>query len=131
MPGRKGYVVIVEDDVGLNQALSRLLQAAGFDTDSYGSAAAALGSESIRQADCLVLDVQLSEMTGFDLQRRLQKSGHSPPAIIITAHDDMTSQREAREIGAVAYLTKPFAGRALVDAVERTMESGAGGNSDR
>ena len=115
-------IVIVEDDTGLNQALSRLLLAAGFQPTSFQSGTAALQSDAVNDADCLVLDVNLADMSGYELHRRLIEAGHSPPTIVITAHDDAVSRRQAERLGAVAYLTKPFAGRALVDAVTRIIE---------
>ena len=122
MATSRGNVVLVEDDAGLNQAVSRLLQAAGFHVTSFESALTALDSEATRQADCLVLDVHLPGMTGYELKKRLAQRGHSPPAIVITAHDDARNRREADAIGAAAFLTKPFAGRALVEEVTRIVE---------
>jgi FixJ family two-component response regulator len=119
----RGSIVIVEDDTGLNQAVSRLLRAAGFQVSSFGSASAALSSETLGQADCIVLDVHLPDMTGFELKQRLDDAGHSPPVIVITAHDDAHSRRRAQAIGAAAFLTKPFAGRALVDELTRVIGS--------
>jgi len=121
----RGNIVIVEDDAGLNQAVCRLLQAAGFHVTSFESAADALSSDISRQADCLVLDVHLPDMTGYELKKRMAEQGRSPPAIVITAHDDARSRREAGVIGAVAFLAKPFAGRVLVDEVTRIVD-GAG-----
>ncbi len=118
----RGNIVIVEDDTGLNQAVSRLLQAAGFHVTSFDTATSALSSEAPRQADCLVVDVHLPDMTGFELKKRLDQAGRAPPAIIITAHDDAHNRRQAQAIGAVAFLAKPFAGRTLVDEVARVMD---------
>lgn len=120
----RGFIVIVEDDAGLNQALCRLLQAAGFHVASFESAAAALSSDLPQSADCLVLDVHLLDMTGYELRRLLAARGPSPPTIVITAHDDARTRREAVSIGAVAFLPKPFAGHALIDAVTRIIDSG-------
>ncbi|HKE92967.1 MAG TPA: response regulator, partial [Povalibacter sp.] len=75
MAESRGNIVIVEDDAGLNQALTRLLQAAGFHTTGFASAAAALQSEATRDAHCLVLDVHLSDMSGYEVQRRLAETG--------------------------------------------------------
>ncbi len=117
----RGNIVIVEDDTGLNQAVSRLLQAAGFHVTSFTSAASALGSDASRHADCLVLDVHLPDMTGYELKNRLEEAGWSPPVIVITAHDDARNRRQADAIGATAFLAKPFAGRVLVDEVARAI----------
>lgn len=122
MAGSQGNIVVVEDDAGLNQALSRLLQAAGFHAASFVDAASAMQAGTIGHADCLVLDMHLTDMSGYELHRRLSEgTSRVPPTIIITAHDDVVSRQQAQNMGAVAYLTKPFAGRALVDAVIRAI----------
>ena len=110
-------ILIVEDDSSVNLAVSRLLEAAGFKTRSFLSAGALLADQDANGADCLVLDVHLPDMTGFELQRRMAASGFRAPVVVITAHDDPMHRRAAREIGAYAYLTKPFSSLSLVEAV--------------
>ncbi|MET0986049.1 MAG: response regulator [Steroidobacteraceae bacterium] len=110
-------VAVVEDDVSLNQALIRQLQAAGFRTCSFKSGSEVLVARG-RIADCFVLDVHLPDMSGFELLRQL---GTSVPFVVITAHDDPMHRRAANEAGAVAYLTKPFARDVLLDAVKRAI----------
>lgn len=112
-------VLIVEDDESVNLAVSRLLQAAGFRTRCFGSGGALLEAAEAWRADCLVLDIHLPDMTGFDLQRRLAAVGSSMPVIVITAHDDPMHRRAAQDIGACAYLTKPFTSLSLIEAVSR------------
>ena len=112
-------ITIVEDDRSVNLAVSRLLETAGFTTRCFTSAGALLSDNDAYKADCLVLDVHLPDMTGFELQRRLAAAGSTTPVVVITAHDDAMHRRAAREIGACAYLIKPFSSRALVDAVKR------------
>jgi FixJ family two-component response regulator len=110
-------IIIVEDDCSVNLAVSRLLEAAGFGVRSFTSGGALLADAEAHNADCLVLDVHLPDMNGFDLQRRLLAAGSKAPVVIITAHDDAMHRRAARDIGAFAYLTKPFSSRSLVNAV--------------
>jgi FixJ family two-component response regulator len=112
-------IIIVEDDSSVNLAVSRLLEAAGFTTRSFTSGGALLDDQHACDADCLVLDVHLPDMNGFDLQRRLAATGFTAPVVVITAHDDAMHRRAARDIGAFAYLTKPFSSLSLVDAVSR------------
>lgn len=112
-------ITIVEDDGSVILAVSRLLEAAGFDTRCFTSATALLSDLEACKADCLVLDVHLPDMTGFELQRRLSAAGSTMPVVVITAHDDPMHRRAAREIGAYAYLTKPFSSLSLLDAVTR------------
>lgn len=112
-------IIIVEDDSSVNLAVSRLLEASGFDVRSFTSAGALLADARACDADCLVLDVHLPDMNGFDLQRKLVATGFTAPVVVITAHDDAMHRRAARDIGAFAYLSKPFSSASLVDAVSR------------
>ena len=112
-------IAIVEDDASLILAVSRMLEAAGFETRCFQSAEAALSDQEAGNADCLLLDVYLPEMTGFELHRRLAAAGCRSPIVVITAHDDPMHLRAARNIGASAYLVKPFSSMSLLDAVRR------------
>lgn len=112
-------VTIVEDDSSVILAVSRLLEAAGFTTRCFTSASALLSDRDGCHSDCLVLDIHLPDMTGFELQRRLNAGGSTMPVVVITAHDDPMHRRAARDIGAYAYLTKPFSSLSLLDAVSR------------
>lgn len=116
-------ITIVEDDGSLNLAVSRLLEAFGFTTRSFTTAAALLADPAAYAADCLVLDVHLPDMTGFELQRQLAAAGSTMPVVIITAHDDAMHRRAALEIGAYAYLIKPFSSSSLLDAVNRAAKA--------
>jgi len=118
-------ITIVEDDGSVILAVSRLLEAAGFDTRCFTSASALLSDSEACKADCLVLDIHLPDMTGFELQRRLNAAGSTMPVVVITAHDDPMHRRAAREIGAYAYLTKPFSSVSLLDAVTRAAADSA------
>jgi FixJ family two-component response regulator len=88
-------ITIVEDDGSVILAVSRLLEAAGFHTRCFQSAGALLSDRDAYKADCLVLDVHLPDMTGFELQRRLAAAGSTTPVVVITAHDDAMHRRAA------------------------------------
>ena len=106
-------VVVIEDDAQERTALGRVLRVGGFEVSSYPSAEAFLESPPAG-ALCLLLDVQLEGMSGFDLLRALRAEGSSIPVIVNTARDDAQSHREAELLGCLEYLHKPFSGRALV-----------------
>jgi len=113
----RGDIIVVEDDVSLNQALCRLLQVAGFRTHSFTSAESALANEPSGEVRCWVVDARLPGMSGLDLCSELFQA--SPrPMIVVTAHDDALTRSRAAAMGA-AYLTKPFTGRVLIDAIVR------------
>jgi FixJ family two-component response regulator len=118
-PTRRGSAVIgvVDDDASLLRALRRLLVAGGFTVRVFSSAEEFLGSEHGRSADCLVLDVHLGGLSGFELYERLIAAGTRIPVVFITAHDDAITRARARQSGAVAYLPKPFDDASLIGAI--------------
>lgn len=116
-------IVLVEDDDGLRSALARILELAGYRVESYPSAEDALAAGASARAQCIVCDVYLPRESGFGLCRRLAQSGPRPPVIFITAHDLPAVRAEAEALGAANCLIKPFAGRALVEAVRAALKS--------
>jgi FixJ family two-component response regulator len=112
---------VVEDDPSFLRALRRLLSAAGFSVATFASAEEFLASEAAGATACLVLDVHLGGMSGFDLQQRLATAGTPIPTIFITAHDDPVTRERARS--GVAYLRKPFREDALIGAIHQALES--------
>jgi len=111
---------VVEDDPSFRRALRRLLSTTGFSVATYASAEDFLASESVGATACLVLDVHLGGMSGFDLQQRLVTAGLPIPTIFITAHDDPVTRERARS--GCAYLRKPFRQDALLAAIQRALE---------
>ena len=116
-----GIVAIVDDDAGVRTALSRLLDASGIATRSYASARDFLDSLASESPDCLIVDLQMPEMSGLELQQQLSRSGVSIPTIVITAHDDAEFRRRCLAAGAVAYLTKPIDVAALLTSIDSTV----------
>ena len=123
MPGEIPRIVVVEDDASMSQAIERILRVGGFASITFASAEAALEADAATTADCLVLDVHLPGMSGFELYRRLARCGEQVPAIFITAHDEPAVREEAERLRARSYLPKPFSGRALLDAVTLALRS--------
>ena len=114
-----GQVVLVEDDTGMREALERVLVAAGFGVSAFASAEAALQDRATLDANCLVLDIHLPGLSGFELYERLVGVGRKPAVVFITARDDALYQDRARRLGALDYLVKPFSGRALSEIVAK------------
>ena len=117
-------VALVEDDAGMSQALARILRLAGYQPATFVSAEALIRDGGGAEADCLVLDVQLPGMSGFELRDHLLQAGILAPVIFITAYDDSEARALAERANAV-YLAKPFTGKTLIDAVARALASTA------
>src|ERR1051325_1916305 len=99
---RIAEVAIVDDDAGVCKALARLVETWPFRARTYGSAREFIASLCYGPPDCLVLDLQMPDMTGFDLQHHLRRIGCKIPTIIITAHSEPGFKRwcEAAEVEA-------------------------------
>jgi len=120
---RQHIVAVVEDDPGLLQSIDRLLKAYKFQTAIFASAEAFLDDTAASIAACLVLDIHLGGMSGFELRRRLAASGSQLPVIFITAVDDEAMHETAMEAGCVACLRKPFLGKVLIGAINKAISS--------
>jgi FixJ family two-component response regulator len=79
------HIALVEDDASCRRATARLLQAHGFHTSAYESAEAFLGDRTRSNPDCLLLDIQLGGMSGYELHHRLVTEGSSIPVVFFTA----------------------------------------------
>jgi FixJ family two-component response regulator len=121
VPGPK--VVVVEDDDSMRQALERLLGAAGFQTDLFSTAEAALAGETATDTACVVSDLRLPGLSGLDLLAELGAHGRVAPFILITAHDTPGLRKEVARRGAAAYLVKPFLGTALLDFIRAAIRT--------
>jgi FixJ family two-component response regulator len=110
-------VAIVDDDVSANRALARLLRGAGFTSNSFYSAESFLADPARSDFACLLLDVQLTGMSGLDLQRILLAEGTRIPIVFITAHDDPAYRLEAVRRGCVSFFRKTDPGSLVVEAV--------------
>jgi FixJ family two-component response regulator len=110
-------VAVVDDDEPVRAALRSLLRSLGFDVEVFASAEDFLGGGGVGRADCLIVDLRMSGMSGLELQRDLAAAGTRLPTIFISAHEDLEAQRQAFRQGALAYLCKPFAESSLIEAV--------------
>ena len=118
---RSGYVAIVDDDASVRGALARLLRVNGFGSRSYPSGRAFLDAVSCAQnsdvPDCLIVDVNMPDMTGIELQRELLNCGVRIPTIVISASHDKSIAASAASLGAVAVFLKPVPRDALMAAI--------------
>ena len=110
-------VHVVDDDVSVRDSLAMLLESAGFSVRTYDSATAFLAAASDRAAGCVLTDVQMPELNGLELQRRMGELGIRLPVIVMTGHADVPIAVEALKAGATDFLEKPFEEEHLLAAV--------------
>jgi FixJ family two-component response regulator len=115
-------VYVVDDDAAARAAIQSLLHSVGLRVDTFGSAQEFLASDRPDAPACLVLDVRLPGVSGLDFQRDLAARNVSIPIIFITGHGDIPMSVEAMKAGAMEFLTKPFRGQVLLDAIHRAIE---------
>lgn len=127
MPKTGPMISIVDDDRSVRRALRRLVGSAGYIVETFASGAEFLRSIPSTRTACLVLDIYLEGMTGFELQEQLAANRVAIPIIFMTAHDDAATRERIRRSGAAGYLGKPFDGQALLDAIHRVAGPGATG----
>ena len=108
-------VFIVDDDVRIREALSELLESHGMRAVAFGSAGEYVSAEKPDLPASLILDVELPDINGLDLQKQIADGDH-PPIIFITGHGDIPSSVQAIKHGAVDFLTKPFSDKDLMSA---------------
>ncbi|MDM0019517.1 response regulator transcription factor [Variovorax saccharolyticus] len=120
-----GAVLVVDDDDSMRQAIRRLLNAAGLKTQTFASAEALLDGGPVAGAACVVSDFKLPGLSGLELLTELRRQGHWPPVIVVTAHDTPELRAEAMRRGASAYLSKPFHGKDLLEAIDAAVDHGA------
>jgi len=119
MNGRSAKVFVVDDDVSVCVALSRLIRTAGLHVETFGTAAECLSADRLKDADCLVLDVHLPDLSGLELQAKLTELGLELPIVFITGRGDIPMSVRAMKAGALEFLTKPFDDQQLLDAIEQ------------
>ncbi|MBI1198575.1 MAG: response regulator [Phenylobacterium sp.] len=120
MTSLQPLVLIVDDDVRVREALRELLEAHGLAVATYGSAGDYARAAMPEGAACLLLDVELPDINGLDLQAQLAGGDH-PPIVFITGHGDIPSSVRAIKHGAVDFLTKPFGEAELLAAVQAAL----------
>jgi FixJ family two-component response regulator len=114
-------VYVVDDDASVRDGVKRLLASVGLRCEAFGSTREFLHSKRPEAPACLVLDVRLPDVSGLEFQRELAATGMEIPIIFITGHGDIPMTVRAMKAGAVEFLTKPFRGQELLDAVQEAI----------
>lgn len=105
----------------MRKALERLLRSASMDVITFPAGQLFLDSLSAHPVDCLVLDLHMSGMNGFEVQAQLARSGSQVPVIVMTGHDTPATRTRVLSSGAFAYLLKPIDDRVLLEAIANAM----------
>ncbi len=114
-------VFVVDDDASVRDGIKKLLSSVGLRAETFASTREFLESKRPAAPACLVLDVRLPDSSGLELQRELAQAGIDIPIIFITGYGDIPMTVQAMKAGAVEFLTKPFRGQELVDAVQEAI----------
>jgi FixJ family two-component response regulator len=120
--GLKGHIAIIDDDALVLQSLADCMESAGFLVEGFGSAEGFLASGSLKDAICLIVDVQLPGITGLDLQGKLAVIGNCAPLVFVTANGTDANREQAIRHGAVGFLAKPVRRAELLNAVRKAIE---------
>ena len=114
-------VFVVDDDASVRDAVKRVLAAAGLRVETFGSPREFLSGKRPEAPACLVLDVRLPDVDGLEFQRELAEVNFHIPIVFITGHADIPMTVRAMKAGAVEFLTKPFRGPELLNAVQEAI----------
>ena len=117
------HVAIVDDEEPVRKALMRLMRSVGLSVETFGSGPEFLKSIETRLPDCVVLDLHMPHMNGFNVQALLARKYAALPVIIITGHDLPQARERAMENGASAFLRKPVLDHILLDAISAATAS--------
>ena len=116
---KSNLVLVVDDDPGMLRAVQRLLRQHDYEPISFSSAQAFNSHPDIEQAVCVILDINLPDGSGIELRENLTAAGVSVPVIYITGNANPKVREAAVASGCVAFLTKPFSSRELIEPLKR------------
>jgi len=115
-------ISIIDDDESVREGTMDLFESMGFITVAFPCAADFLSSDHLHDTSCLIADVQMPGMTGFELHNRLVGSGNIIPTILITAYPDDGDEARALQAGVICYLVKPFNDSDLLACIRLDLE---------
>jgi FixJ family two-component response regulator len=120
--GEPATVFVVDDDSNILSALTRLLSAAGYRVRAFRSSQDFLAAHDAATPGCILLDLAMPGLSGFELQRKLRASGCQRPIVFVSGHGDVPRSASAMEAEAVDFLTKPVSAEDLLAAINRAIE---------
>jgi len=107
-PSTNSYIAIVDDDAAIRTALGRALRMEDYDVELFEDGTSALKAIQLRAPDAIVLDLQLPDIDGLEICRRIRRSGDATPILMLTARDAVNDRVAGLDVGADDYLVKPF-----------------------
>jgi FixJ family two-component response regulator len=122
MAGSTFVVFVVDDDISVRESLELLIAEAGWRAELFASAQEFLVRPRSSGASCLILDVNLPDLSGLELQKRIAADYSATPIIFITGYGDIPMTVRAMKAGAVEFLTKPYTAEVLLSAVQSALE---------
>ena len=120
-------MAIVDDEESVRRAMGRLIRSAGIDVETFPSGAEFLQSLESHSPDCLVLDLHMPGLNGFEVQARLKESESRVPIVVITGHDTDDTRERVTKAGVAAYLLKPVDEKILLDTISAAVACDFGG----
>ena len=121
---KPALICIVDDDRPFRESMRTLVRALGYPVETFPSAADFIASRLLSETACLVVDCDMPEMTGIELNRHLVDAGHRIPTIVITAYPDEADRKRALKDGALCYLSKPIDDDHLETLLRSVVEAG-------
>ena len=119
--GESPTVFVIDDDENLRESIASLLKSEGLRAETFTSVEEFLSRERSDGPGCLVIDLKLPRMTGFEAQRQLSDAGLQFPTIFISGYDDKATIARAMKSGAVAFLRKPFKAQDFLNAIQEAL----------
>jgi FixJ family two-component response regulator len=121
--GKYKLIAVVDDDLDVLSSLEHLLSSCGYHSKPFASAEEFLNAAPTLKAACLIVDIQLGNISGLELVSALCEQGYASPVIFITGSRDELHRRRAMELGCSAFLLKPFSAERLIEAVAKAIGS--------
>ena len=117
-------ISIIDDDRSVREAVESLIRSLGYQAVTFTSAEEYLGSDRIKESECVITDIQMPGMTGLDLQDRLIADGYRRPIIFMSALAAEDVGDNALRTTASRFLKKPFSGERFIDCLDRALRDG-------
>jgi len=115
-------ISIIDDDALARDGIQELVESLGYEAVSFSSAEHFLASGAIAKTTCLITDLQMPGLSGFELQEALRSQGHRTPVILMTAYPNENRRNRAIDAGAVGFLSKPFDDASLIECLAGTVK---------